>query len=101
MDSVLSAVFCQQCEGLACQFFDQQFVAAGCCGGDDFLVDAVPVAAGGWDITGLPVAGERGDGPLWEGRDETGADGRAYVCRDHTCRAPVDSVEDLLAELDR
>ncbi len=47
------------------------------------------------------VAGERGDGPLWEGRDETGADGRAYVCRDHTCRAPVDSVEDLLAELDR
>ncbi|MFZ4516758.1 MAG: thioredoxin domain-containing protein [Microthrixaceae bacterium] len=43
--------------------------------------------------------GERGDGPLWEGRDEEGADGRAYVCRNHACRAPATTVEDLLAEL--
>jgi hypothetical protein len=43
--------------------------------------------------------GERGDGPLWEGRDETGADGRAYVCRNHACRAPVDSVDALAAQL--
>ncbi len=47
------------------------------------------------------AAGERGTGPLWEGRDETGSDGRAYVCRDHACRAPVGTVEDLLAELGR
>jgi uncharacterized protein len=45
------------------------------------------------------VWGERGEGPLWEGRDETGGDGRAYVCRDHTCRAPVDSAEALAAQL--
>ena len=49
--------------------------------------------------TAVLAAGERGDGPLWEGRDETGDAGRAYVCRDHACRAPVDTVEDLLAEL--
>ena len=35
--------------------------------------------------------GERGDGPLWEGRQ----DGLAYVCRDYACLAPVDSVKDL------
>ncbi|MEI2699281.1 MAG: hypothetical protein V9E94_13435 [Microthrixaceae bacterium] len=29
--------------------------------------------------------GEPGDGPLWAGRDESGHDGRAYVCRDHAC----------------
>ncbi len=47
------------------------------------------------------AAGERGDGPLWEGRDETGADGRAYVCRNRTCLAPVDDVDSLLAALGR
>jgi uncharacterized protein YyaL (SSP411 family) len=47
------------------------------------------------------AAGERGDGPLWEGRDETGPDGRAYVCRDRTCLAPVDDVDSLLAALGR
>jgi len=58
---VLPAVFGQQCAGLACQFFKQQFVAAGCCGCDDLLVDAVTVAAGGRDVAGLPVPGESGD----------------------------------------
>jgi uncharacterized protein YyaL (SSP411 family) len=33
--------------------------------------------------------------PLWDGR----ADGNAYVCRDFTCRAPVDNAESLIAEL--
>ncbi|UDY35996.1 thioredoxin domain-containing protein [Dermatobacter hominis] len=33
--------------------------------------------------------GEPLDGPLWEGRHDSGADGRAYVCRDHTCEAPI------------
>jgi uncharacterized protein len=44
--------------------------------------------------------GERGRGPLWEGRDETGSDGRAYVCRDFACRAPAADADALLAELD-
>ncbi len=43
--------------------------------------------------------GERGDGPLWEGRDEEGPDGRAYVCRDHACRAPATDAATLLSEL--
>jgi uncharacterized protein len=44
--------------------------------------------------------GERGTGPLWEGRDERGADGRAYVCVDHACRAPAGTPDELVAELD-
>lgn len=43
--------------------------------------------------------GEPGAGPLWEGRDETGSDGRAYVCRHHACRAPVSTPEDLATQL--
>jgi uncharacterized protein YyaL (SSP411 family) len=43
--------------------------------------------------------GERGEGPLWQGREELGAAGRAYVCRDHACRAPVGAPEDLVAQL--
>ena len=43
--------------------------------------------------------GERGEGPLWDGRDETGDAGRAYVCRQHACRAPVDTPAALEAEL--
>jgi len=40
--------------------------------------------------------GERRGGPLWEGR----RDDLAYVCRDFTCRAPVGTVAELLAELE-
>lgn len=43
--------------------------------------------------------GEPGSGPLWEGRDERGGDGRAYVCRDHVCQAPSETVAALAAEL--
>jgi uncharacterized protein YyaL (SSP411 family) len=39
--------------------------------------------------------GERGDGPLWEGRD----DGRAYVCRGYTCQLPAETVEALEPQL--
>jgi len=39
--------------------------------------------------------GERRPGPLWDGRDGD----RAWVCRDFACRAPVGTVEALLAEL--
>jgi uncharacterized protein YyaL (SSP411 family) len=40
--------------------------------------------------------GERGTGPLWEGRD---LDGAAYVCRSFACQRPVTSAEDLSALL--
>ncbi|MDG2908071.1 MAG: thioredoxin domain-containing protein [Acidimicrobiales bacterium] len=39
--------------------------------------------------------GEERSGPLWEGRDGD----RAWVCRDFACRAPVEDVGSLLAEL--
>ena len=39
--------------------------------------------------------GEPYPSPLWEGR----TDGRAYVCEGFACQAPVDSVEDLEAQL--
>jgi uncharacterized protein YyaL (SSP411 family) len=48
----------------------------------------------------LPTAvlawGERFDAPLWEGR----ADGRAYVCEGFTCKQPVETVDELAAQLD-
>ena len=39
--------------------------------------------------------GEPGDSPLWEGRDEVGEQGRAYVCRGSVCEQPVTTTEDL------
>jgi uncharacterized protein YyaL (SSP411 family) len=39
--------------------------------------------------------GEPYDSPLWEGRQE----GLAYVCRDYTCQAPVDTPEAVAAQL--
>jgi uncharacterized protein YyaL (SSP411 family) len=38
-------------------------------------------------------------GPLWEGRHEEGADGRAYVCRGYTCGLPATTVEQLEGQL--
>ena len=60
------------------------------------LVDAVrtrylPNAVLAW--------GERFASPLWEGRAEAGAAGCAYVCHRFVCRAPVDAVDALVAEL--
>ena len=45
--------------------------------------------------------GEPGEGPLWEGRSEHGEHGRGYVCRDHVCAAPANTVEELRAQLHR
>jgi uncharacterized protein YyaL (SSP411 family) len=42
------------------------------------------------------VWGERFESPLWAAR----RDGFAYVCRDYACRAPVDTVEGLAAQLE-
>jgi uncharacterized protein len=39
--------------------------------------------------------GERGDGPLWEGRE----DGCAYVCRSYACQLPATDVDTLLSQL--
>ncbi len=38
--------------------------------------------------------------PLWDGRDESGADGRAYVCRNQVCAAPVTDAAALRELLD-
>ena len=43
--------------------------------------------------------GERQDTPLWEGRTESGPDGRAYVCRGYVCEAPATTVGELATRL--
>jgi uncharacterized protein YyaL (SSP411 family) len=43
--------------------------------------------------------GDRGDSPLWEGRAETGSDGRAYVCRGYVCEAPATTPAELASRL--
>ncbi|MGH9286316.1 MAG: thioredoxin domain-containing protein, partial [Acidimicrobiales bacterium] len=43
--------------------------------------------------------GEPYDSPLWEGRTGAAEAGRAYVCRDYACLAPVTTVEALTAQL--
>jgi len=35
------------------------------------------------------------ESPLWKDRN----DGHAYVCHNYACQLPVDSVDDLLAQL--
>jgi len=44
--------------------------------------------------------GTPGSSPLWEGRTETGSDGRAYVCREMVCTAPASTIEELHLRLD-
>jgi len=48
-----------------------------------------------WRPRSVLTWGTPGTSPLWEGREETGADGRAYVCRQMACAAPASSVEEL------
>ena len=61
--------------------------------------DLVEVAHGAFTPSAVLVWGERDDGPLWEGRDEPGADGRAYVCRNRTCDAPITEPAELAHSL--
>ncbi len=61
--------------------------------------DLVGAALRRFGPTTVVAWGEPVPGPLWEGRTETGADGRAYVCRDFTCRAPVTDADALLDAL--
>ena len=57
--------------------------------------DLVAAVAGTWRPNTVLAWGEPFGGPLWEGRDGD----RAWVCREFACRAPVDSTDDLRAEL--
>jgi hypothetical protein len=61
--------------------------------------DLVAAAHGRYLPNAVVVWGERFASPLWEGRTEEGAAGRAYVCRDYVCRTPVTDVDALDAEL--
>ena len=56
------------------------------------LVDAV---RGRFLPTSVLAWGEPFDGPLWEGRGDSGADGRAYVCRNFTCDTPATTPAEL------
>jgi uncharacterized protein YyaL (SSP411 family) len=60
------------------------------------LVDAVTRA---YRPRAVLAWGERYESPLWAGRDEHGAGGQAYVCRNYACRLPVTAVDDLRAQL--
>ena len=62
------------------------------------LVDAV---RRGYRPNTVLAWGDRFDSPLWESRAEEGAAGRAYVCRNFTCQAPVDTPGALVAQLER
>jgi uncharacterized protein YyaL (SSP411 family) len=57
--------------------------------------DLVAATAGSWRPNVVLSWGEPIPGPLWEGRDGD----RAWVCRNHACRAPVDTPEDLRSQL--
>jgi uncharacterized protein YyaL (SSP411 family) len=52
-----------------------------------------------WLPTGVVAWGERTTSPLWEGRDEIGAAGRAYVCRGYVCDLPAADVDTLATQL--
>ena len=56
------------------------------------LVDAV---RGRFLPTSVLAWGEPFDGPLWEGRGDSGDDGRAYVCRNFTCDTPATTPAEL------
>jgi len=51
--------------------------------------DILRMAQSIWRPDTVLAWGEPYDSPLWQGREE----GKVYVCRDHTCQAPQDTVE--------
>ena len=62
--------------------------------------DLVAEANRRWIPRGVRTWGPPQTTPLWEGRHETGADGRAYVCRGAACELPAHTVAELAAQLD-
>ena len=57
--------------------------------------DLVAEAQQRWLPRSVLTWGAPGSSPLWEGRNETGPDGRAYVCRQMVCAAPALTTEEL------
>ena len=60
---------------------------------------SAPRSTAHWLPHAVIAWGEPTASPLWEGRDETGAAGRAYVCRDYVCGLPATDVDTLTAQL--
>jgi uncharacterized protein YyaL (SSP411 family) len=58
--------------------------------------DLVGVVREAWRPRVVLAWGERFDSPLWHGRPD---DGRAYVCRNYVCEAPVETPDALRAAL--
>ena len=61
--------------------------------------DLVAAVQRRWIPAAVLAWGEPTDSPLWEGRDERGAQGRAYVCHDRVCGLPADDVAMLTTQL--
>ncbi len=61
--------------------------------------DLVTAVQRRWTPDAVLAWGEPTSSLLWEGRDDTGADGRAYVCHDRVCGLPADDVAMLLTQL--
>ncbi len=62
--------------------------------------DLVTAMQSRWLPRAVRTWGAPGTSLLWEGRTETGADGRAYVCRQMACAAPAATIEELNERLD-
>ncbi|MBU6328706.1 MAG: thioredoxin domain-containing protein [Acidobacteria bacterium] len=61
--------------------------------------DLVTAVQRNWRPESVLLWGEPTPSPLWEGRDERGAEGRGYVCRDRVCGLPAHDVPELLTQL--
>lgn len=57
--------------------------------------DLLRVAQSVWRPDVVLAWGERYDGPMWDGR----ADDLAYVCRDHVCKQPAETVQEFAEAL--
>jgi uncharacterized protein YyaL (SSP411 family) len=62
--------------------------------------DLVRAVRARWLPRSVLTWGRPAGGPLWEGRAETGADGRAYVCRDRVCDLPAATPEEVATRID-
>ncbi len=61
--------------------------------------DLVAAVQQQWNPDAVLAWGEPTTSPLWQGRDETGAEGRAYVCHNFACGLPADDVATLITQL--
>ncbi len=61
--------------------------------------DLVAAVAARYLPTAVLAWGEPYPSPLWEGRTTPQTEGKAFICRDHTCGAPVEDHDSLLEQL--